>query len=1310
MSHAKLDKLSVMGIRSFDFQTSSVIQFTSPLTLIVGHNGSGKTTIIECLKYLTTGDLPPNSKGGAFIHDPKLAGEKEVLAVCRLSYLNTQEKKMVCSRRLQLTVKKNQRSMKSLEGALTLSANGERTAISSRVAELDQMVPMYLGVSKSILDNVIFCHQDESLWPMSEPSVLKKKFDEIFEAMKYTKAIDNIKVLRKKYQDQLSELKTVENYAKEEKSKGEKSEKQQSQLDSEIQTLRDKSRTLQNQITEAEEKYGHAQDTAAGFNEIISALNGKRIEAKAKEDSLKDLEENTKVMDNSDEELQSMLEKYQDRVAHFQEDRQSKLQNYHDLETQIADTRRKTEQKGQEKGKLHAAKEQYDSQICRREELIKRSAHEHGIRGFDQELEEDHIKDFIDRIAKMAKDQRSVLERAQKQSREDTKKVQDALNTLNNRKSTLLSNLHTTRKAVGDEDNKAQRLRAEANAINVDEGRQAVLQSNVNEVQAKLSAANETWEKGGWDHRIGELQDKLQSYDRTSDQLQSDLVQASKHNDEASRAALLKQDLNKTKLELQSLEGAHKDDIARAVGSSWSLPDVWKQFLDAQSSKASGLRKAEKQRDGMDQELQQIKYKLKAARGELKEKKAEHDKLQKKVQDVCQEGEDPSQFEEILANVEQDYEQLASDSNNFVELQKYYQGCQRVLDDKNMCTLCSRSFKAESEKTAIRKKIQENLRKAEQNLKEQNKADFESALKEMKQVKPAYDRWVHLRDVEIPQAQKDVDQLEPKQEELSRKIEREDVEVQKHQSSKSELDSWADTVRKISDHVSNIARLEGDLQSFTQKQSQSSSMKSTDELHAQIKEANEQRRTTDATLSRLRAEREQAQTNMTRLELALRDERSSLSHVTQQLEKKASLKNQAEEVKRQVEALRSTLTEADQELSGLNPEIEQTQLKLDDTSNRGEKRIAEIQDGMNDLSNTLSKLENASHDIRSYEDANIPSQLQSCERAINSLHSDLARLEKELKTVTSEINKLKEEETKHGQTQHQIHQNIRYRNNRRSLDATYSEIEELESHNAEADRQHWAQEASKWQHRRNKLNADNAGIIGELKSKDQELERLIKDWETLYDGAAYRYREAHVKVEATKAAVIDLQRYSGALDSAIMRYHSLKMNEINEIVDDLWRRTYQGTDVDTVLIRSDTESSTARAGNKSYNYRVCMMKQDAEMDMRGRCSAGQKVLASIIIRLALAECFGANCGVMALDEPTTNLDRDNIRALAASLNQIIKSRASMQQNFQLIVITHDEDFLKDMRAIDFVDEYWRVSRNERQKSMIEKQKLSVVWN
>ena len=40
---------------------------------------------------------------------------------------------------------------------------------------------------QAVLENVIFVHQDESNWPLAEGQVLKKKFDDIFAATKYTK-------------------------------------------------------------------------------------------------------------------------------------------------------------------------------------------------------------------------------------------------------------------------------------------------------------------------------------------------------------------------------------------------------------------------------------------------------------------------------------------------------------------------------------------------------------------------------------------------------------------------------------------------------------------------------------------------------------------------------------------------------------------------------------------------------------------------------------------------------------------------------------------------------------------------------------------------------------------------------------------------------------------------------------------------------------------------------------------------------------------------------------------------------------------
>ena len=68
-----VEKMQIQGIRSFDPDHDGIIYFNAPLSLIVGHNGAGKTTVIECLKQATTGAMPPNSRNGQnFVHDPEV--------------------------------------------------------------------------------------------------------------------------------------------------------------------------------------------------------------------------------------------------------------------------------------------------------------------------------------------------------------------------------------------------------------------------------------------------------------------------------------------------------------------------------------------------------------------------------------------------------------------------------------------------------------------------------------------------------------------------------------------------------------------------------------------------------------------------------------------------------------------------------------------------------------------------------------------------------------------------------------------------------------------------------------------------------------------------------------------------------------------------------------------------------------------------------------------------------------------------------------------------------------------------------------
>lgn len=81
------------------------------------------------------------------------------------------------------------------------------------------------------------------------------------------------------------------------------------------------------------------------------------------------------------------------------------------------------------------------------------------------------------------------------------------------------------------------------------------------------------------------------------------------------------------------------------------------------------------------------------------------------------------------------------------------------------------------------------------------------------------------------------------------------------------------------------------------------------------------------------------------------------------------------------------------------------------------------------------------------------------------------------------------------------------------------------------------------------------------------------------------------------------------------------------------------------------------------------------------------MLACLIIRLALAETFCLNCGILALDEPTTNLDAENSASLAEALRNIMMTRRE-QENFQLVVITHDERCASQHLSVSLLQAGW----------------------
>ncbi|KAJ1373851.1 hypothetical protein KIN20_036384 [Parelaphostrongylus tenuis] len=200
-----LHQLMVRGVRSVGCseEETQVIRFLDPLTIISGPNGSGKTSLIEALNFITTGALP-SGKLASFVHSfrvkdreikfpvfPRLidtavfvlntilngalgiavSRKARVDGMIKLQFTDCKGRLCVATKRVNATMSKvGKLQCKSDEFNIQITtSDGQVRSLSSKVADFQKEIINLIGVPAAILDNVIFCHQEESDWPLSEP-------------------------------------------------------------------------------------------------------------------------------------------------------------------------------------------------------------------------------------------------------------------------------------------------------------------------------------------------------------------------------------------------------------------------------------------------------------------------------------------------------------------------------------------------------------------------------------------------------------------------------------------------------------------------------------------------------------------------------------------------------------------------------------------------------------------------------------------------------------------------------------------------------------------------------------------------------------------------------------------------------------------------------------------------------------------------------------------------------------------------------------------------------------------------------------
>ncbi|KAG4035088.1 hypothetical protein MFRU_002g04350 [Monilinia fructicola] len=1311
---SRIEKMRICGVRSFDHKGWEAIAFNTPLTLIVGLNGSGKTTIIECLKYATTGGQPPNSKvGGAFIHDPKLCGEKEVLAQVKLSFQSTTGSRMVITRSMQLTVTKTSRKVKTLDSGLMVQNGGERTAVSHKVGEMDKIMQQALGVSEAVLDNVIFCHQDDSLWPMSEPSTLKKKFDDIFEATRYTKAVDSLKLLKKDYAAQIKSMMAEESIAKDNKDKGEKTKSRCEELSDQIEKLSEEALKDKADMEAAREVVEAKQRKASEVWDLVQKLRTNKERVKFSEENLELLQKRIKPLSESDEWLRSTLDQYADRILEMEQQDEQLQKQYRDKQQQMSANTSELGKKQADLGRQQALKQAYEEERESRAQLVKSAASKHSIRGYDDDIDDSRVNEFIERIKKLSRDKERDLERIKTATNDELKTVQTTLTELQNQHAIRIQEKVTAKQTISINDRKVGPKQTELGFIQFDEGDKTGLESSHKEAKELLEKLRAQFDSAGWDNRIITSNGRLRELEDEEKSLRKEAFEINKRSNDRAQLDYVMGELKNTKGKLDTMKATHGGKLDSILGSDWQVDTLGKDFQRALDREKEEVSDATNEQEAAKKSFTEAGFRFNSLRDDLKTKKDQLKACENAViNSIMDEDGKPlisvEEYPRELNQLEEERDEVRDNMDGFKHKIEYFTQCLNTIQIKDMCKLCERKFVEEAHRSAAMKKIQKLLNKDARETLQESLEVYNEQIKTAKAAQSQYDTYQSLRD-EIPNVEQELKKAESEKFRLLEEVERHDKIVDSKNARQRDVESLSNIISSIIRYNGDIKDHEAKIDSLSSQQSISGSILTADEIQERQTTCSENMREIREQLAKISSEKDAAKDKINDVERDLSRKSQRLRDVIDGLAKKEALRKDIDELLESNVQQREVIDRADIELEALKPKIDAAKARYEDIQQQGHAKEREVRSQKEKLADTVRQFLQHEKNINGYIDNSGPEQLAACERAIKNIQQDQKRISEELNGITVDLNALRAKKGDSDRLKTNISDNILYREEVTKLEVYKKQTVDLEAQNVEGNFETLTKEAEEiektfYEHRR--LYQQKTAVLAE---KDQNLQQYLIDWDLNYKNARSEYRTAMIKVKTTKAAIDDLGKMITAMDKAIVKFHSVKMEEINRIAGELWQTTYQGTDVDTIMIRSEKDEGETAAGNKktNYKYRVVMVKQDVEMDMRGRCSAGQKVLACIIIRLALAECFGINCGLIALDEPTTNLDQDNIKALAESLHGIIKSR-QQQANFQLIIITHDEEFLKAMQCSDFCDDFYQVSRDQEQNSKIEKIPIAQV--
>lgn len=1158
-----LEKLSIQGIRCFgpDESEMGIIKFGLPLTLILGNNGCGKTTIIEALNYATCGKLPPGCSGSSssnFVHDPKLVSGTEVRGQVRLQLKDVKGQTVSVSRIVQVTQRASKATFKSVDQTVSrMDERGDWHILPGRCADADTEMCQALGVSKSVLSNVLLCHQEDSNWPLDEDTKVKTKFDEIFGSERYNKCLDELKSTMKKLKDDesklLQELGHLEKYKSQASSLKMRLADQQERFET-LQKNADecqaKMEPIQKRLTELSKKEDEISEHRTLLETYKAKLEGARTTIKNLRSSIQH------EFKGSSEQLESALKNFEKEI----EEKEKSLERLQDQDAEIKtkldsiDQSLSTEQTrlGQLNGDLIANKRRTET---RGKAILSLSEEMGMITAVSQVSQAEEVMKVISELEGCIMQKESEIDIVKERHSAAETALQKETESLREKRANVTSNISSKKEQLRSND---QELKKVIQSITEADQSAALL----GQIQSKLDQNKKEYDELLKAEDVDSVKRKISSAKGQSDLLEEDLTKLEKQVTDLQLLSQVQAELDVQKsskatkdAEIKKLKARHEGTLKEILqldqlpeqGFKFQLDARMDQFADTIKTKTEQLRKIEKDIATKEAEHKHLSQRLKEAKQQL-------DSDDFAVQQACG-GQD---YDACVAELSEKLGRLQDEKGTLSSTDFLYRRYVQKLQKDKSCPVCKRGFDCDdgasnivSELTLKIREVPAKLRGNKEQL-DQTQEKYEKLL----QLKSKHEKVAALKSNEIPTLENN---LERSKQDLARlKVSR--SEIQDEVSSPQTLEAMAKSIQSdislLEQNLVESRRLAKEVAKLEDKLRGSSGTTKT--LQEAINEQSEGRKKVQENRKKI-ADLENQLSTFEKKRMQLQEEKITLKDQQLKISGNSQRRAQLSERKDELEGIESMvqieLEQLKRELDSVTRQIEQSERKSRALHESNKAEANDLTKKFSDISRRFEDIKQLNSEIVEYELSGGTKKLEMCKQMIEKMHKMKDELNSEREMINNRCDVIKQDILTQESRKRDLKANEQLRTVMDDERKYLGKFEELDRKIGDMNLTSIHEERKKLKNEESRLYStmkEAEGSLGELKKSIRSIKSDLE--EPHMKNAEAEYCKNFVHAEVVDKAMKDLDNFYKALDWSMISYHKKKIKHINTVINELWRK------------------------------------------------------------------------------------------------------------------------------------------------------------